>query len=449
MLGWPARIVLFASIFLASLGAQNGPEEYRVYSEHPRLLLKAQRLRLLRRERDRQTIRWQQFQTLIAGKAAMPEPGFAWALYYQVSGDTAVGKQAVQWALGPKASDLRQLALVFDWCQGLLDDTQRKALAAKLQHGLGSLPANLEVTDARSRVFASIALADHGVGAPDTTLQNLVERWWRGSMQTRLQTDAAALARTDLYALYELLHAVRDNINIDLREGANIVFQELPAYAVLRNYPAPYPAPENEYYVPFFDGNTEPDLTAAVRSRAAGLSIVAYDTNAVESQFLQGWLMRDQLMMKSAFGAPYEFFWANQYQPGLSYDKLPLLLHIRSAGLLIARSDWDENAIWFVDLQGKMQIFTEGKRQTIDAVKKLVTVGPTGIIGADLVKHMNLETGLPDQFYVVGLRPGSVYSVEIDDEELREETADRAGMIAILIKDRAGSNLYVRERQAR
>ena len=46
---------------------------------------------LLRRERERQSLRWNQFHLLMAGKAPMPEPGFAQALYYQVSGSAEAG----------------------------------------------------------------------------------------------------------------------------------------------------------------------------------------------------------------------------------------------------------------------------------------------------------------------------------------------------------------------
>src|SRR5580692_9015375 len=98
----------------------------RVDAAHPRIFLGAQRLRLLRRERDRQSLRWNQFHLLMAGKAPMPEPGFAQALYYQVSGTAEAGQQAVAWALGAGA-DLRQLALVFDWCQDILSEAQSKA----------------------------------------------------------------------------------------------------------------------------------------------------------------------------------------------------------------------------------------------------------------------------------------------------------------------------------
>jgi len=110
-------------------------EPLRADAPHPRIFLGARRLRLLRRERERQSMRWNQFHLLMAGKAPMPEPGFAQALYYEVSGSAEAGQQAVAWALGT-GSDLRQLALVFDWCQDILTAPQSKTLAAKLARGI-------------------------------------------------------------------------------------------------------------------------------------------------------------------------------------------------------------------------------------------------------------------------------------------------------------------------
>src|SRR5258708_5045177 len=117
-------------------------EDFQVYTEHPRLFLPSRRLKLLKRERGRTSIRWQQFETLVAGKAPMTEPGFAWSLYYQISGRQEFGKQAVQWALGTTATDLRQLALVFDWCQDILSESQSRLLADKLRRGLERSKAN-------------------------------------------------------------------------------------------------------------------------------------------------------------------------------------------------------------------------------------------------------------------------------------------------------------------
>src|SRR5262245_47246284 len=100
---------------LPILPAQPAAEPVSVFTEHPRLLLRPQRLRLLKRERERSSARWQQFEALVAGNAPMPEPGLAWALYYRISGDADYARKAIGYALSP-AADLRQQALVFDWC---------------------------------------------------------------------------------------------------------------------------------------------------------------------------------------------------------------------------------------------------------------------------------------------------------------------------------------------
>ena len=70
--------------------------------------------------------------------------------------------------------------------------------------------------------------------------------------------------------------------------------------------------------------------------------MVAFDVNAAESQVLQGWLMHDHFMLRGTFGAPYEFLWANPYQPGLSYYHVPLIYHNPDFGKLFVRSSWEE-----------------------------------------------------------------------------------------------------------
>ncbi len=152
---------LLSTCLLSQAPSPSGPaadEEYRVYSEHPRLILTAQRLRLLKRERDRDSMRWHQFALLVRAAAEMPEPGLSLGLYFAVTGDTAFGKRAVDWALGP-AADLRQLALVYDWCQPVLNPAQSKALLAKIRR-LADPPAAASLPARRDRVLASIAIAD-------------------------------------------------------------------------------------------------------------------------------------------------------------------------------------------------------------------------------------------------------------------------------------------------
>src|SRR5438046_1478985 len=133
---WPGVGFLFALMILVwPAVAQSQEESLRIYTEHPRLFLGQHRLKLLQKEKERRSLRWQQFELLTAGHAPMPEPGLAGALYYRIAGDQASGRAAVTWALGT-GTDLRQIALVFDWCQDLLSPVQSRAIAAKLAKGI-------------------------------------------------------------------------------------------------------------------------------------------------------------------------------------------------------------------------------------------------------------------------------------------------------------------------
>src|SRR5260370_12420566 len=242
------RFALIACLLL-TCNAQS-TDECRVYTEHPRLFLNAQRLRLLKRERSRESMRWRQFELLVRAAAQLPEPGFALALYFQVTGDEAIGKRSVDWALGPGA-DLRQLALVYDWCQPLLTPAQSKNLAVKIRRltDQKSLP-NIETR--RDRVLAVLAIAADARHTEESYLRETVDQWWRGQLAPALKDGRVTEPLHELFALLELLHAVRDNLFIDMRDVAPEYFKELPKYQVLGNYPAPLAAPEHEYSIPVF-----------------------------------------------------------------------------------------------------------------------------------------------------------------------------------------------------
>ena len=129
-------------------------------------------------------MRWQQFDALIAGSAPMPEPGFAWALDYQVAGNAEAGRKAVAWALGP-AADLRQLALVYDWCQDLLSDAQRRDLAARIEKLMLASAADASVPAVRARAMAAVALFDDVPRTPPRELSAVVHTWWEKKDRAR------------------------------------------------------------------------------------------------------------------------------------------------------------------------------------------------------------------------------------------------------------------------
>jgi hypothetical protein len=408
-------------------------ESMRADAPHPRIFLGAKRLRLLRRERERQSLRWNQFHLLMAGKAPMPEPGFAQALYYQVSGSAEAGQQAVAWALGAGA-DLRQLALVFDWCQDILTEAQSKTLAAKLARSIQQSRRDSPVSAVRSRLLAAVALSGHLPDLPEREIEQVVRKWWEGEIQPGIDSGRAVLARDDAYALMEILHVVRDNFNDDLREAVPRFFIDLPMVQLLSYYPAPFPAGENDYRIPAaLHATGEPDLRGAALSRAAELSMVAFDSNAPGSQVLQGWLMNDHFLLRGTFGAPYEFLWANPYQPGLSYFQAPLVVHDSLFGRLFVRSSWEETAAWLGFFSGELQMFHDGGVTVLDpnVAGELLDLGRAVILFGAHTQKFKVAVPGKEPAFVVGLQPRRNYLIEVDDEELCEEQSDPGGILAL------------------
>lgn len=400
-------------------------DDYKVYTDQPRLLLNAKRIRLLRREKERQSLRWEQFNTLMAGNATMPEPGFAWGLYGQVTQQPEHCAKAVAWASAPGA-EARQLALVADWCNAA------PKLAGRLEVVARKAPGS--IAEARDVVFAAIAVADEKQEVTVKALQGVVEKWWRGGLLPKLKAGGLLVKQAEIYPLLELLHALRDNTNIELRDDAPAFFKELPSVHLLSYYPSAYPAAENEYRIPFFTTDGEPDLVDAQLARASDLAMIGYDTNQLEHQFLQGWVLQDRFLMRGPFGIPYEFLWANPYQPGLSFHHMPNLFHDKRTGRLFVRSSWEEDATFFCLYEGQVQFFSEGKRKLLKIKPDSAPIqigGVTVMTSSPPLKFVVEPSDDNQNYFLVGLKPRTVYDIEADDQELLDDRTDAGGILAL------------------
>jgi len=376
----------------------------------------------------------------------MPEMGFAQALYYQVSGDEEAGRQAVRWALGP-ATDLRQLALVFDWCQRALSEPQSKTLAAKIVKAIASAERTKSLASVRDRALAAVALAGHQPEVSSTQMDWLVNTWWRKEMVSGLKGGRDVVPRESIYALFEILHAVRDNVNLDLRDPVPGYFKGLPIFHLLTYYPATFAAPEGEYRVPVVKGVREPDLQRATMSRVAELCMVAYDNNAPESQILQGWLMHDNFILRGTFGAPYEFLWANPYQPGLSYYLVPLLFHDDMFGRLFMRSSWEESAKWLGYFDGELQYFDNGRPTVLSPqlMQAPIELPEAVVLSPSYARKFKITIDEGETVFIVGLKPRQAYEIEVDDEEMREETTDPGGILSLQLPTKIPIGVRMRE----
>jgi len=425
------RRLALALLLAGSLAAQGA--DYGIARHHPRLLLSERRLQLLQRERERETMRWQVLAFQVTRDLPFPEPGFAYSLYYVAGGDESAGRRAIEWAL-ENGGDVRQMALVFDWCQDLLTPAESEELVRRLGESLDRDARKLTLPEARDLVLAAVALAGHVPEKPEAALRKFVEGWWRSGFIVERERDGRAIPRNQTYALAEILHAVRDNTGIDLRLDASKYFDSFPVYQLLTYYPAIYPDPENDFRIPLVRDGSEPNLKEAALSRAADMALIAYDPNAVETQFLQGWVTPDRFLMRGAFGLPYEFLWANPYQPGLSYFSAPTVYHDPASGRLAVRSGWDGGDQWYYFDPETMQTFSEGTIRTLEweSLPPEIRLGGVTLVPLKSSNHFRVESGDEDRpYYLIGLEANTRYDVEVDDEELAEHTSDPAGIIAM------------------
>lgn len=410
-------------------------EDFRAYTESPRLFLRSQRLRLLKREKQRESLRWVQFQSLILGKTPMAEGGFAFALYSQIVEKPEFCQEAAKQA----GKDLRQLAIVYDWCDA-------KPLAAPIRELTDALLSANDIPSVRSRALAAIALSETEPDWSESVMKDVIIRWWRGQMVPSIR-EGKPVPREDLYALFELLHVVKDNLNIDLRDPVQGFFRELPVFHMISYYPAAYPGAENEFRIPYYQRDGEPDLKIAALSRAAELSMVAFDSNAVENQAMQSWLLQDRFLMRGPFGIVYEFLWANPYQPGITYHYLPNVFHDKRSGRLFIRSNWEEDATFFCYDNKIGQIFEAGKRADVNVLGQTqpVRIGSATVFAGkpplrfdtgytlDQPKEEN-EKPIEENWFIVGLRPNTPYAVEPEDQEMNELFSDAGGIISLTLQ---------------
>jgi hypothetical protein len=304
------------------------------------------------------------------------------------------------------------------------------------------------VAAVRSRVLAAVALFDEVPQAPQRELERVVRTWWDGKMAPALENGRSVVARDDAYPLFELLHAMRDSTTLDLREGCPGFFKDFPIEHLVSHYPAVYEAPENQYRIGPPLKPDQPDLRLAALSRAAELAMVAYDANAAASQLLQGWLMHDQFILRGTFGAPYEFLWANPYQPGLSYYLVPLVYHNADFGKLFVRSSWEDDARWFGYFDGGAEMFADGRLTMVDprSVVAPIPLGEAVVALGPGARKFRVTLDEEKAVFLVGLEPRRAYQVEIDDEEMFEAVTDPGGILELDLPH--GKEVGVRIREA-
>ena len=129
---------------------------------------------------------------------------------------------------------------------------------------------------------------------------------------------------------------------------------------------------------------------------------------------------------------------------------MPLLIHDLRTGRLFIRSSWDEDATWLGYWDHQSQIFDKGKIQPIAlaAQKTPLVLGEVALLGGHSKMQFTVPGDGPVLYFIVGLKPKQIYSVEVDDEALAEHETDVGGILTLDFKRKDTVGVRLAERAA-
>jgi hypothetical protein len=117
---------------------------------------------------------------------------------------------------------------------------------------------------------------------------------------------------------------------------------------------------------------------------------------------------------------------------------------------VFARASWEEDAAWIAYFDGNLQLFRDGKLQALrsGAAVKPLRIGDTVLMtapapAADGTLRLQADT---EATFILGLKPRSLYDLEIDDEELSEAQTDAGGTLVIALPAETQTGVRIRAR---
>lgn len=435
-------------ILLAVCEPVTGQADFRVYHDHPRLFLEPARLERLRKDVDRQSLRWQALRAMVDSGTTFPEQPLADGLVYQVEGTQAAGKRAAQWGARvaesgvQTAADLRQAALVYDWCREALGESTRPALRDAIAAAVSEvLPrAGIEVGLVRAAILGAISLAGDWDGS-EAALQSLLETHWNQEVQPELEMGRLTDDGAALVAVLEASLAVRHNLEIDLLRPATDALAGLVRTRLLSYYPVDLAAPGGPARRPSLFGTDEGAARAqAPLYRLAEMLLVGYESNLQEFQFLQGWVRDDRYRMASPAYAPYEFLWVNPYLPGLTPLSAPMLAYDPVRGRLYGRLGWEPDATWIGYAGGRLEILGLDGLSAADSLADLppmyfpdAVVVPLEPPARVVLRWQPADTTPPEtaRIVLIGLKPLETYAVKLGGRHAKLIEAGAGGVIVL------------------
>lgn len=420
-----ARLLLVS--FLLSCVPLWPQAQYRVYNDHPRIWLEQDRLIRLQRDAERDTTSWNRLREMVTDPTRLAEPAFAQALVFQASDDAAAARAAIDWALQAVArqlsqpGDIRQAALVYDWCHAGLSDSEKQTLIVGLAASVETTAAlnDPSLLDVRDGLLASVAISGDWDGAEAATGQ-LLEAHWKARLVPAMLRGEVADRSDELQAALEIAHVIRSNLDRDLWSESPQVFRDVAMSRILSYLPEEIETSEGRAMRPSIVPAGSDPATEAIGGRIAEMMLVAYNTASRNTQFLQGWLRSDAHALKGGRGVPYEFLWVNPYLPGLSPRSGPQSAYDPTRGRFFARSGWDEDGLWLGFFDGVLLRFADGALEPVETNSRTEAVAFPGFAIALPEETARFEAqilpgdpGNRQRVYLLGLHDTTTYEIRI------------------------------------
>ena len=274
-------------------------EDHSPEDHLPGLIFTPQRIKRIKRERERQTPRWVNFEERLRTVPDSPERGFELALYAAVAGEE----------LHPDESD--------KWVQAHPCEIRQVALIRKVQGRGTTVSASSANSCPPLQGGPIFRMRDQLFEHPDTPPD---EKQFLHALQATPLDDAK-----EVYATAEYLMAAKALHLPDPRQTESQFFNSLPVQFLLSLKPQQVDHPDWQTHI-------------------TALALVALDPNSDSAQFVQGWAIEDRQMLHEGPGVAYELLWADPYLPGVGYQNLDPWWYDADNARLLARSDWTVNA---------------------------------------------------------------------------------------------------------
>jgi hypothetical protein len=123
------------------------------------------------------------------------------------------------------------------------------------------------------------------------------------------------------------------------------------------------------------------------------------------------------------------------------------VFHDTTTGHVFARTSWDEDASWLGYFEGHLQLYKDGKIQSLraGAAVQPVRIGDALLLSAESQDAARFEANA-EAVFVLNLTPRAVYQVEVDDQELEEVETDAGGTLVLSFPEGAEAGVRIRRR---